>query len=205
MRVLLLAAALLGALVAGTAGAAPSAFTYDRELAALARQTLWTAVRDEVRIPRSAIRGVGVRCYRTRKSFERSFELRFNTSARRVIAYYGGGRDVHLRNTTCDGVRAFARGRHTMLTSASFSILVHEALHRQGVRDERVTTCFANEAVRWGALWLGFPDEQALRARNLAFDYTRLYTPRSYFMGTPTCLAMARKRSWPDSVERGRR
>ena len=200
MRPLVVAAAVVAA-VGGTASAAPAAFTYDRELGTIARQSLWAAVHEDARIPRSRILRVHVRCYRTSETFERSFERRFRASARRVVAHYAGGGDVHLRDNTCTGVREFLRGRQTVFTAAAFAILLHESLHRQGIRNERVTTCYANEAVRWGALWHGFSDERAIRARNLAFDYTRLYSPRSYFMGRPTCLARTRKESWPARVE----
>ena len=198
MARLLLLALLLGFALAGTASAAPESFTYDRELAIIARETLWHALGDEPSIARRDVDRVSVRCYRSREAFERTFERWFEGSARHVVAYYAGGRDVHLRKVTCANARLFLRGRHTLFTSAAFSILLHESLHRQGVRGERVTTCFANDAVRWGALWYGFGDARAIRARNLAFEYTRRYSPDSYFMGRPTCLALARKQSWPD-------
>lgn len=193
----LVLALLLAAAIAGSASAQP-AFTYDRELASLARTTLRQALPPEARVPRDEIPGVGVRCYATRESFERSFERRFGISARRVVAYYAGGRDVHLRGVTCENVRLFVLGRQTAFTSAAFAILLHEVLHRQGLRNERLTTCFANEAVRWGAEWLGAERERALRARNLAFEYTKRFSPPSYVMGRPTCLALARRTTWLD-------
>lgn len=202
MTRVLLIASVVCATLAGTVGAAPAAFTYDRKLGIVARETLWHAEREDARVPRRDTKGVHVRCYRTRETFERAFERRFGASGRRVIAYDAGGADVHLRSQTCTNVRTFLRGRHTMLTSAALSILVHEALHRQGIRSERITTCLANEAVRWGARWYGFGDERALRARNLAFDFTRLYSPPSYFMGRPTCLALTRKQTWPEFIGR---
>jgi hypothetical protein len=115
-----------------------------------------------------------------------------------VIAYYAGGVDLHLRDGTCDNVRVFLTGRHTVYTAAAYAILLHEALHRQGVRDERITSCFANDAVRWGALWLGVDEPKALRARNLALSYTRLYSPPEYRMGKPNCLLLARRTDWVD-------
>jgi hypothetical protein len=178
------------------------AFTYDPTLVTLVRETLLRSVPAALRPARRDWRRTVVRCYLSRTSFERSFERRFGVSARKVIAYYAGADDLHLRSLTCDNVRLFMAGRHTLFTSAAFAILVHEALHRQGLRNERVTTCFANEAVRWGTEWLGYTREQALRARNLAFEYTRRYAPPSYFMGRPTCLALARRTSWRDHVVR---
>ena len=139
-----------------------------------------------------------MRCYVDKRSFERSFEARFGLSATRVIAYYAGGRDVHLRDSTCDNVRDFLEGRHNVFTAAAYSILIHESLHRQGLRDERITTCLSNDAVRWGALWFGFDEREALRARNLALTFTKRYSPPSYRMGKPNCLLLARRTDWVD-------
>ena len=171
-------------------------------LAALARETLLEALEANTSSPGRSLDRLSIRCYVSRSAFERSFELRFGVSARKVIAYYAGGPDVHLRSLTCENVRSFVAGRHTVFTAAAFAILLHESLHRQGLRNERLTTCFANDAVRWGAEWLGFSPEQALRVRNLAFEYTRRYSPPSYFIGRPTCLALARRTSWRDHVFR---
>lgn len=206
MTRLLLAAVAVCAFLAATADAAPSQeFVYDRQLGVAARQSLWVAITNPGTLTRRRVFKVYVRCYRTREAFERRFEQRYGVPARRVVAYYGGGGNVHLRGGTCDNVRLFLGGRHTVFTAAAFAVLLHESLHRQGVRNERVTTCFANEAVRWGALWHGFTDEQALRARNLAFTYSRLHLPDEYFIGKPTCLKLTRNRDWPAFRERGRR
>ena len=198
VRPVLLCAVAVCAVLAGNAHASPHpAFEYDRALGVVARETLWQAISGDARTTRRDVLRVYVRCYRDRELFERSFERRFGVPAGRVVAYYAGGGDVHLRNGTCEGVRAFLRGRHAVYTAGAYAILLHEALHRQGIRNERKTTCFANEAVRWGAQWFGFSETKALRARNLAFTYTRLYSPRSYFMGKPDCLALARRSDWP--------
>jgi len=192
---LLISSVLLSLLLPGSARAA-RAFAYDRELATVARESLWRSVSPP--ISRSQVQRVDVRCYRDKRSFERTFEGRFGLSATRVIAYYAGGPDLHLRAGTCDNVRAFLVGRHTVYTAAAYSILLHEALHRQGVRDERITNCLANDAVRWGALWFGFDELQALRARNLALAFTKLYSPPAYRMGKPNCLLLNRRTDWVD-------
>lgn len=196
---LLLVAVVLSAIVTGVArSASDQVYVYDRELGTVARVSLWRAASQDARISLRKVLRVYVRCYRDRESFERAFERRFGVSARRVVAYYAEGGDVHLRDGTCENVRAFLSGRRTVYTAGAYSILLHEALHRQGVRNERTTTCLANEAVRWGAEWLGLTEAKALRARNLAFTYTRLYSPRSYFMGKPDCLALTRRSDWPE-------
>jgi hypothetical protein len=192
---LLTAAVVTAVILVGTAQAART-FVYDQELGTVARESLWRSVTPTM--SRSQVRHVNVRCYRDKRSFEQIFEARFGLSATRVIAYYAGGSDVHLRDGTCDSVRAFLVGRHTVYTAAAYSILLHETLHRQGVRDERVTTCLANDAVRWGALWFGFDEAEALRARNLALTFTRLYTPTEYRMGKPNCLLLNRRTDWVD-------
>ncbi len=192
-----LAAVFVSATVAGTAHAAQP-FSYDQELSIVARESLWRAVTTGPPISRSEVDRVRVRCYRDKRTFERTFEARFGLSATRVIAYYAGGADLHLRDGTCDNVRAFLTGTHTVYTAAAYSILLHEALHRQGVKSERVTTCLANEAVRWGALWFGFEETDALRARDLALTFTKLFSPREYRMGKPNCLLLNRRTDWVD-------
>jgi hypothetical protein len=195
---LLVLIALAMSVLAGSAGAETNGFDYNRWLSTVARESLWQSASEDARVPRGVVRRVSVRCYRNRRSFEEAFQERSRVTANRVIAYYAGGRDVHLRRGTCNNVRLFAEGVHTLFTTGAFSVLLHEALHRQGLVNERLTTCFANESVRWGARWLGFSEGQALRARNLAFAYTRLYAPHDYRMGKPNCLALARRAEWVD-------
>ena len=192
---LLISSIVFGFVIAGTAQATRT-FVYDLELATVARESLWRSVQPTV--SRSQVLRVNVRCYRDKRSFEDFFETRFGLSATRVIAYYAGGTDVHLRDTTCENVRAFLVGRHTVYTAAAYAILLHESLHRQGVRNERITTCLASDAVRWGALWFGFDEQESLRARNLTLTFTRLFTPPEYRMGKPNCLLLNRRTDWVD-------
>ncbi len=193
---LLVSAVAVAAVLSGSAQA--SNFAYDRELGLIARSTLRQATEPERRVPRNQVFRAYVRCYHSNKSFERAFEQRYGVSADRIIAYYAGGSDVYLRSTTCRNVHMFMKGKHTLLTSAAFSILLHEVLHRQGVRDERITTCLANDAVRWGAEYLGFEEERAERARELAFRFTKRYSPPEYRMGIPHCRLLNRRTDWTD-------
>jgi hypothetical protein len=192
----LLALVVVALSMGGTASAASPLYRYDEELSRVARESLWQAAAGGTAIRRGQVLSVGVRCYRSRQTFEETFEDRTGISARKVVAYYSGGRDVHLRGGTCQGIHHFLAGQRTVLTAGALSILLHESLHRQGLRNERRTTCFGNEAVRWGALWFGASEEAALRARNLAFTYMRLYADPSYRMGKPTCLALTERREW---------
>lgn len=198
-RLLVLGAVVVCAVPTGVTAASMQAYDYDAALGLVARVSLRVAVPAERR--RSGRLGVlrsYVRCYRDRHAFESGFERRFGVSAKRVVAYYAGGSDVHLRHGTCTDVHSFLDGRLTVRSAAAYSILLHEALHRQGIRNERLTTCFANDAVRWGAERFGYDEARALRARDFAFAYTRIYSPRSYVMGVPTCLQLNRRRDWID-------
>ncbi len=188
-------------MVATGAADAATPFVYDRELGDVARASLVRAVSEERAISRADVKRVYVRCYRDKSSFEQVFEDRYGLSAARVVAFYAGGPDLYMRNGTCNNVRTFLGGRHTVYTAGAYAILLHEALHRQGVGTERLTTCLANEAVRWGSERFGFEETKALRARNLAFAYTRLFAPPLYRMGMPDCLALTRRTAWPDHVE----
>ena len=200
MKALVVLGAIMSAVLVGTADAALP-FRYDRELGDVARASLVSAVSKERAISRSEVKRVYVRCYRDGKTFERVFQQRYGIPAGRVVAYYAGGPDLHLRRGTCDNVRTFLGGRHTVYTAGAYAILLHEALHRQGVGIERLTSCLANEAVRWGAERFGFDEATALRARTLAFAYTRLFGPPLYRMATPNCLALTRRTEWIDHVE----
>ena len=198
----LLAALLLAPvlLLAGNADAASPFYDYDERLSRIARETLWQAAGEGTAIRRGRVESVGVRCYRDQPTFEKVFERRFGAPADRVIAYYAGGRDIHLRVTTCTNVHLFFDGLNTVRTAGAYGILLHEALHRQGLRDERITTCFANEAVRWGTLWYGGSEARALRARNRAFTFMRVYAPPSYRISKPDCLAKTERAEWVELV-----
>lgn len=192
---LLIPAAFVSIMVAGVARGAPvEAYVYDRQLGIVARASLSQAASN---VTVADVLRVYVRCYRDKHAFESTYERRSGESARRVVAYYAGRGDVHLRSGTCASVHAFLDGRRTVYTAGAFSILLHEALHRQGIQNERTTTCLAIDAVRWGVEWLGSSEAQALRARDLAFTYSRLFAPRTYRMWKPDCLALARRKDWP--------
>lgn len=198
----LLAAAVVvaGAVLCGTVEAAHEAapWVYDRELRIVARESLWSATSPDRRIRRRAIVPTYVRCYRTERGFERSFERRFSETADRVIAYYAGGRDVFLRHTTCLDIHRFIDGESSLITASAFAVLLHETLHRQGVRDERITSCLANDAVGAGAEWLGYPEGNARHARHLAFVFTRRFSPPSYRMKRSSCEMLNRRTDWTD-------
>jgi hypothetical protein len=197
MKLLAAALVLVPALfVVGAGHAASPLYSYDEGLSKIARETLWRAAGEGTRIKLGQVESVGVRCYRDKKTFEEVFQRTFGASGTKVIAYYAGGRDIHLRDTTCENVHLFFSGLNTVRTAGAYGILLHESLHRQGLRNERLATCFANEAVRWGTLWYGGSDAKALRARNNAFMFTQIYAPPTYRTGKPNCLALTKRFEW---------
>jgi len=52
----------------------------------------------------------------------------------------------------------------------AYSTLLHEALHVQGLINERLTECAANDAVRWAARFYGLHQTQANWLSRIAFD-----------------------------------
>jgi hypothetical protein len=186
------------ALVAGLAAAqlavaASPAFSYDPALSLAVKDGLSAATFED---EDAVVKKVYVKCYRDRAAFERPLLPRFGVrpdEARFLTAYYAGGGEVHVRAGSCANARLFAGGLVRWDTAAAFSVLLHEALHRQGIDDERATTCLANDAVRWAGKALGLSDLQADRARLLAFRYTAQHVPPYYRMSRFACLRLVAK------------
>ena len=136
-----------------------------------------------------------MRCYRDQQTFEDVFERRFGASARprhRVLRR----RSRHPSTpTTCANVHLFFDGLNTVRTAGAYAILLHESLHRQGLRNERLTTCFANDAVRWGTGWYGGskqgPESPQPRV-HLHPDLRAALVPDS----KPNCLALTTRFEW---------
>ena len=123
MKLLAAALVLVPALfVVGSGQAASPLYDYDESLSRIARETLWQAADQGRRIRRGKVESVGVRCYRDKKTFEDVFLRTFGASARQVIAYYAGGRDIHLRGSTCENVHLFFSGQNTVKTAGAYAI-----------------------------------------------------------------------------------
>ncbi len=172
-------------------GAAPEpAYRYDPALSAAVRAGLLAATSENTN---ATVKNVYVKCYRNRSAFERPLLHRFGVEsheARFLTAYYAGGGEVHMRAGSCSNARLFARRIVRWDTAAAFSVLLHEALHRQGLRSERATTCLSNDAVRWAGKALGLGDVRADRARLLAFAYTSRHVPDEYQLSRFACLRL---------------
>ena len=210
--VLLLASVLAAAATVIPAGGAGNAYVYDRELSWWATNSLELASEytgSEVKkIPYRTY----IRCYADAATFEAPL-LRDGASrmeARETIAYYAGQGTVNIRNGTCSRARRFTEGAFVSTETASaIATVLHETLHRQGVRDERITECFANDAVKyagWLAHWnsLATRDDatwaasEAIgsRARDLAFAASKRWIAQEYQMPRAECLRLTRSFSW---------
>jgi hypothetical protein len=175
---------------AGSARQQAVAFRFDPRLAASVHQGLRASALGR---ERPLVRPVYVKCYRDARAFERPLWHRFGVGrgeARQLTAYYAGGGELHMRRGSCANARLFVQGVVRWDTAAAFSVLLHEALHRQGIRRERAATCLANDAVRWAGEAFGFSDRKADRARSLAFAYTARTAPREYRMSRHRCLSL---------------
>jgi hypothetical protein len=205
-RALPLAASLTLLFAAGTAGAAAPAFSYDPGLGRSVERALVAASFEHER-PR--VKDVYVKCYRDARAFEAPLPVRFGiapSEARLIIAYHAGGGELHLRAGTCENARRLVAGLVRWDTAAAFSVLMHEAMHRQGVANERAASCLGADAVRWAARAFGLGDRQAERARLLAFRYTASTTTAEYQLPRHACLQMIAGDglSWWQTVRRPR-
>src|SRR5262249_31474978 len=93
---------------------------------------------------------VEVRCYTNRFSFEAG-AYRRGDSPRvipAVLAYYDAGNAIDIGAGRCADALAFTHGIFTAETVGAFTTLLHESLHRQGLKDENLTEAFAIAAMR---------------------------------------------------------
>lgn len=187
---------------------------YDRDLSWWAVNTLELASEytgsEKKQIPYRTY----IRCYTSAASFEGPL-LRDGASrsdARGTIAYYAGQGSVNIRNGTCRRARQFSK--HALMTTetaSAMSTILHETLHRQGVRAERITECFANDATKyagWLAHWNSLAkrddatwtasEAKGSRARDLAFAASKRWIAREYLMPKGECLRLTRSFSWAE-------
>jgi hypothetical protein len=98
------------------------------------------------------------------------------------------GSEVHIRRGTCDNAKKFVYGLIRWDTAAAFSIVLHEAMHRQGVKTERAANCLANDGVFWAGKYFGYSAQEAEKARVLAFNYANRTAAPEYRMSRFECL-----------------
>jgi hypothetical protein len=155
VRRLLVSIAVGGVMLTSAQTIGASVFTYDRELSWWVVSSLETAtIFGGSQVKRIPLRTY-VRCYTDRQSFEDPLTRAGETSAaaRGIVAYYDGKGYVHMRADTCRQARAFVSGRTTAETAGAFHTLLHETLHRQGLRNERITECLAVVTTKYAG-WL---------------------------------------------------
>jgi hypothetical protein len=212
----LLALLVVAAVVPSAATTAGPGFVYDRELSWWAVNSLELASVQSGSLRKRIPYRTYVRCYVDRESFERPLLVRGATGpeTRRTIAYYDRRGYVHLRSGTCERARRFAAGTITQETAGAFTTLLHEALHRQGFRDENATECWAIASVKFGG-WLARwnriegHDETAWLAsertgdRALVLAYrSSLASAAAEYLVSADCLDRAERESWSDYLRR---
>ena len=215
---LALALAVVAAALPGAGASGGAGFAYDRALAWWAATTLEVASRhsgsQRKRIPLRTY----VRCYDGRAAFERPLLARGASplAARSTIAYYDRGGTVHLRGGTCERARRFAAGALTQDTAGAFTTLLHEALHRQGFRDENATECWAISSIRFAGRLVHAaaapgatppaptPAAERFGERALLVAYrSSLAGAAAEYLVSADCLDRAERESWADYL-RGR-
>ena len=211
---LLLAAALGAAALAAPTAKSANGYAYDKDLSWWAVNTLEVASQDTGSETKRIPYRTYIRCYTDAASVEGPLlrDGASRTEAKGTIAYYAGQGSVNIRNGTCLRARRFTeQAIMTTETASAMSTILHETLHRQGVRDERITECFANQAVKyagWLAHWnsLATRDDttwaaseaKGSRARDLAFSGSKRWIAREYQMSRAECLRLTRSFSWAE-------
>ncbi len=217
-----LAVGAIAAAVSLPATAAKPAFRYDPKIGWWVHQALEMASEYTGSEVKTIPLPTYIRCFTNDTVFEAGLR-RDGASvedAHLTIAYYDPGTSwVNVRATTCNNVRLFtgrdgaARPVITEITAGAMSTVLHEALHRQGLDDERTTECYGNETTKfagWNAWWQYVPDSSDASwavserwgtwAMKLAFQYSRHSVADDYQMSEKTCLARVKRKSWGDLV-----
>ena len=141
-KLLLAICVVAGALFAAAPASASPSYHYDRTLRVWVHNSLVQASYSDIH-DKSVPKPVEVRCYTDRRAFELSGWVRgFDPTS--VIAYYmPGSNSIYMRASSCAAAHQFIAGTYTATTVGAFSTLLHEALHRQGFRNERTTEAYA--------------------------------------------------------------
>ena len=153
---------------------------------------------------------VYVRCFGNRE-FDMAASSRFGGSPsdyEGLIAYASrSSKTVNMRVVDCDDAFDFIeqakQGRMPDKWDVfSYSTLLHEALHVQGVRNERNAECLANDAVRWAGRVLGLSNRQADKASRMAFDRSAKLAGSEYQNTGSMCQSALGSKDWTMFVSR---
>jgi hypothetical protein len=162
-------------------------------------------------------REIYVRCYTSKWAFEKGIYLRGGgyADAKRTIAYYAGGATINMRAGTCALATDFVAGHVTQDSAGASKTLLHEALHRQGFEDERMTEAFAitsmyqagqlvdynrrlgRGAAEDDATWKA-SDSAGARALVLSWHQSHRYIAQSYRSSWPAIKKLYGETSWAD-------
>ena len=184
--------------------AAQAAAPYDSSLSRYAREGLNASMFETTHVN---IKPVYVRCFDSDREFEDAAAWRTGRSYAGVVAYAIPARKtVYMRGRDCGLVNQFVAdsklGRLPgRWQTYAYSTLLHEALHVQGIDDERVTECVANDSVRWAARSFGLDETLANRASRIGWDMSAKYTARSYFTVSGECQSTLRDADWTDFLD----
>ena len=161
-----------------------------------------------------ATRQVYVRCYRSDNDFVAAAMWRFGEDLSYVWAYTRrNSKTVYMRGPRCAAAHSFLRkvkANHAWSIQPSevgaYATLLHEALHVQGYKDERLTECVANDTIRWATVgwyqgitrssdgWLSSND--ANRLSRMAFDWSARMVARSYHSNPSVCQSLLSQADW---------
>lgn len=202
----LIAVAIAGTLITNSAQAAGVTAPFNQTLGVDVRYALDVNKFDDTKHP---TKNVYVRCYVSDGAFEGAVRWRFGAEASGIWAYARQKeKTVYMRGWTCRLAESFVSklgaGTFRKVTRGeifSYSTLLHEALHVQGVHDERKAECLANDGIRWAAMNLfNIPKAEANRFSRIAFDLSRVTTSTNYHSVSGDCQRTLASHDWVDYI-----
>lgn len=190
---------------AGTAHAATAPF--DPALRVEAQHALNSMLfRSSTTIPKF----VYVRCYKTDALFDGAYWWRGGDDNPDNLWAYAifNEHTIYLRPSLCSNAHKFitrmnngSTGQATAQEVFGYATFLHEAIHVQGIHDEKTTDCLANDGVRWAARWHGVEKSEANRLSRMAFDAKAKWVAASYRSVSGQCEAQLSTRDWSDYIE----
>src|SRR4029079_18917736 len=91
-----------------------------------------------------------------------------------IIGFYSGGDWIHARDATCRNAVKILKGEVSYTNAVALSTLLHETIHRQGLRSEGVTECLAS----WMTAHVVLAWTQSLPKALRALGYSRRFARR---------------------------
>jgi hypothetical protein len=179
---------------------------YDTTLGVEARYALQSA---KFQGNNYSVKQIYVRCYRDDQTFNAAAMWRFGEDLTYVWAYtLAKSHTVYMRGRECNSAHSFMRklksGRLDMIEPyevGAYSTLLHEALHVQGYKDEKMTECAANDSVRWAVMGnYGFSKGEANFLSRMAFAWSYKAVARSYYTNPSQCQRSLNGADWTDGL-----